>query len=295
MTDEGDREVEGPAPVSVNGELLVPRSRTFIPSSVDDNPFLAQTGYKATLQALPEPLRSQMLRGDFLASGADDPWQVIPTEWVKAAQERWRSSKRPDGNPDALGVDPAAGGRDSTVIAKRRVDWFDELVVQPGGATPDGASVAALVVANLKGGAPAYIDVIGIGLSAYDHLRGNGVNVRAVDSREASNATDRSGKLGFANKRAELWWRMREALEPDGQRQICLPPDPRLLADLTAPRWKLTPRGIQVELKTETHKRLGRSPDRGDAVVLALEGAARLGVKKRLPERNSFGPYGWML
>ena len=160
MTDEGDREVEGPAPVSVNGELLVPRSRTFMPSSVDDNPFLAQTGYKATLQALPEPLRSQMLRGDFLASGADDPWQVIPTEWVKAAQERWRSSKRPDGNPDALGVDPAAGGRDSTVIAKRRVDWFDELVVQPGGATPDGASVAALVVANLKGGAPAYIDVI---------------------------------------------------------------------------------------------------------------------------------------
>jgi hypothetical protein len=235
-----------------------------------------------------------MLRGDFMAGGADDPWQVIPTEWVKAAQARWRSGKRPDSDPDALGVDPAAGGRDDTVIARRRVDWFDELVVQPGGATPDGATVAALVVANQKGGTPAYIDVIGIGLSAYDHLKGNNVNAVAVDSRAASTMQDRSGQLNFANKRAELWWRMREALEPDGNRQICLPPDPRLLADLAAPRWKLTPRGIQVELKEDTRKRLGRSPDRGDAVVLAMEGDVRRSAKKNAPVRD-YGPNGWMI
>jgi len=47
------------------------------------------------------------------------------------------------------------------------------------------------------------------------------------------------------------------------------------LADLAAPRWKLTPRGIQVELKEETRKRLGRSPDRADAVILALHGDKR--------------------
>jgi hypothetical protein len=33
-------------------------SRTFIPSRVTDNPFLANTGYIAMLQGLPEPLRS---------------------------------------------------------------------------------------------------------------------------------------------------------------------------------------------------------------------------------------------
>src|SRR5262249_51226322 len=110
-------------------------------------------------------------------------------------------------------------------------------------------------------------------------------------------ATDRSGKLGFANKRAELWWKMREALEPDGSRQICLPPDPRLLADLTAPRWKLTPRGIQVELKEDTRKRLGRSPDRGDAVVLAMEGPVRRGkdTRQAIRPRSNYGAHGWML
>jgi hypothetical protein len=275
MTEDGDREVDGPAPVSLNGELLIPRSRTFIPSSVDDNPFLSQGSYKSVLMGMPEPLRSQMLRGDFTATGADDPWQVCPSGWVRDAQSRWREGRRPEGYPDALGVDPAAGGRDDTVLSRRRGDWFDALVVQPGGATPDGGSVAALVVANMKERCPVYIDVIGIGLSAYEHLKGNGLNVVAVDSRHESGARDRSGQLGFANKRAELWWRMREALEPNGPRSICLPPDPRLLADLCAPRWKLTPQGIRVELKEETRKRLGRSPDRADAVILAMDGGRR--------------------
>jgi hypothetical protein len=156
------------------------------------------------------------------------------------------------------------------VLAKRRGDWFGELVVQPGGATPDGPSVAALAVANVRNNARIYIDVIGIGLSAYDHLKSNNLNVKAIDSREASKAHDRPNKLGFANKRAEMWWKFREALEPEVGRLLCLPPDPRLLADLCAARWKLTPRGIQVELKEETRKRLGRSPDRADAVIMAL-------------------------
>lgn len=60
------------------------------------------------------------------------------------------------------------------------------------------------------------------------------------------------------------------------------------------PRWKLTPRGIQVELKEETRKRLGRSPDRGDAVVLAMEGDVRRSAKKNAPVRD-YGPYGWMI
>jgi hypothetical protein len=43
-----------------------------------------------TLQSLPEPLRSQMLYGDFRAGVQDDPWQVVPTAWVEAAMARWK-------------------------------------------------------------------------------------------------------------------------------------------------------------------------------------------------------------
>jgi len=48
-------------------EIVRPLARTFIPARVTDNPHLVNTGYMATLQALPEPLRSQMLHGDFSA------------------------------------------------------------------------------------------------------------------------------------------------------------------------------------------------------------------------------------
>src|SRR5262249_58022080 len=54
------------------GETIRPKSRTFIPARLLDNPYLMATGYGATLQALPEPLRSQLLYGDFSIGRPDD-------------------------------------------------------------------------------------------------------------------------------------------------------------------------------------------------------------------------------
>jgi hypothetical protein len=48
-----------------------------------------------------------------------------------------------------------------------------------------------------------------------------------------------------------------------------LPDDPVLLGDLTAPTFDILPRGIIIEDKESVKQRLGRSPDRGDAVVMA--------------------------
>ena len=112
-------------------DIVTPRSRTFIPARVTDNPYYMNTGYMATLQALPEPLRSQMLYGDFNAGIEDDPWQVIPTAWVEATQARW---KRPDrlAPMDSLGVDVARGGRDKTILARRHGWWFDEPLAYSG-------------------------------------------------------------------------------------------------------------------------------------------------------------------
>jgi hypothetical protein len=115
-------------------------SRTFIPARVTDNPHLYGTGYMAQLQALPEPLRSQMLNGDFHAGMEDDPWQVIPTEWIEPRWNRWREPLvKPE--MDSMGVDVARGGKDQTTIARRHGNWFDKTLVYPGTATPDGPSV----------------------------------------------------------------------------------------------------------------------------------------------------------
>ncbi|MDP2618612.1 MAG: terminase family protein [Hyphomicrobiales bacterium] len=269
--EEGkDREVEGPdGGVVIGGEYVTPRSRTFIPSSIDDNPFLLATGYKATLQQLPEPLRSQMLRGDFTAGREDNPWQVVPTAWVTAAQARW-TPEQPRRPMSALGVDVAMGGSDNTVLIPRYSDWFGQPQVHPGKSTPDSRTTAGLIVGALRNGAPACIDVVGPGGEAYGHLDGQGVNVVAMHGGKPTDARDISGKIGFVNRRALWYWRMREALDPMAEHPISLPPDQTLKADLCAPRWKMTPRGIQVESKPDIIKRLGRSPDYGDAAVYAL-------------------------
>lgn len=261
-------EVDDGTPFTHNGKLIRPLSRTFIPSRVSDNPYLTATAYEATLQALPEPLRSQMLEGDFSAGLEDDRWQVIPTAWVEAAMQRWKPRDR-KGTMDGVGVDVARGGRDASVIARRHGTWFDEPVRLPGAASPDGPTVAGQVVTHVRDGAPIHVDVIGVGSSVFDFLRSMNLQTEGVNNAEKSVARDRSGKLTFVNKRAEYLWKFREMLDPTSDMGIALPPDPKLKADLVTPRWKLTVRGIQVELKEEIVQRLGRSPDDGDAYVLA--------------------------
>ena len=270
VVDGEDLEVEDGRPFEHNGEVIEPKSRTFIPSSVEDNPFLTTTGYKSMLQALPEPLRSQMLHGDFAAGQMDDPWQVIPTDWVRAAQARWTPDGGRDQRMTAMGVDVARGGRDSTVLSARYGRWYAEQSVHTGAATPDGPRAAALIVSAPRDAAPVQIDVIGIGASVFDHLDGVGVYAVPMNGAERSGSRDRSGKLGFVNQRSQWWWAMREALDPEYGEGLALAPDRALLADLVAPRWKLSARGIAVESKEDIIKRLGRSTDRGDAAVYAL-------------------------
>jgi hypothetical protein len=261
--------VAGPEPFTHHGEDIIPRSRTFIPARLADNPYLG-ADYKAMLQAAPEPLRSQLLYGDFTVGLADDEWQVLPTEWVRQAQARW-SEPPPTGPLDALGVDPARGGDDQTAIATRIGPWFN-VTGYPGTATPDGNAVAGLIGQQLlsKGGAPAInIDVVGIGASVYDTAKRLYPNVYAINAGAACGLRDRSGQFGMVNTRAAYHWALREALEPDKGEALALPPSTWLLADLTAPRYQITARGIQVEDKDAIKQRLGRSPDQGEAIMLA--------------------------
>lgn len=268
-----DQQVDGPEPVMVGDELMPPKSRTFIPSSVEDNIFLLSTGYKATLQALPEPLRSQMLRGDFNAGSSDPQWQAIPTEWIKAAQARWKP-REAKGMMTALGFDPARGGIDKSCAAPRYDNWFDQMVSVPGTVTKDGPTAAAFVVPLVRDGACICVDGIGIGSSALDFLVGLNLNVLSVVGSQASGGSDKAGQLRFRNKRAEMYWRLREALDPIAKNPIALPPDSELLADLAAVRYKVVTMGrvaaIQMRDKDDIREALGRSPDKGDAVAMTF-------------------------
>jgi len=277
--DGKDVEVETGTPFKHKSELIAPRSRTFIPARVEDNPVYLATGYRAVLQALPEPLRSQLLHGDFSAGISDDPWQVIPTAWVRLAFDRWQQRQDRGEKPgpmSCLGFDVARGGAAQSVLAPRHGTWFAPLLKHPGESTPSGSKAAALVIAAIRDQAHVNIDVISIGSSPYDHLVTAKVPVVAVNFGEKSlrsdgaHHTDRSGKLVMRNVRAYAYWSLREALDPETGLDLALPPDQELLGDLTAPRWEITSTGVVIEDKRGIITRLGRSPDCGDAVVYAF-------------------------
>jgi len=265
-------------------KIIAPKSRTFIPSRVTDNYFYVRTGYIQTLQALPEPLRSQMLEGDFKAGVEDDEWQVIPTKWIDAAMARWQP-RDAKGEMDTLGCDPSMGGQDNFVLAPRHGTWFDHLTRTPGREVPDGQTGAALVVKHRRDRAVVNIDVVGWGSSTYNMLEENEVQCHAVNGASKSLERSKDGKLKFYNYRAEIIWRMREALDPTNPDPIALPPDPALRADLSAYKWKMTASGIQVRSKDEMKQELGRSPDDGDAVINANIITMKIGQFNELRER----------
>lgn len=248
----------------------IPQSRTFIPAALSDNPFLINTGYQATLDAMPEPLRSAIRDGNFMAAHEDDPWQVIPTEWVLLANERWRQLEGPKTGMTAMGVDVARGGRDETVLTPRYETYFAKQICVPGRDTKDGPSVVALVAANLRDGANIGVDAIGVGADAETSFKNASMPIQSIIGSEGSTAMTRDGNFKMFNKRTEMWWDFREALDPIYGQNLAIPPDVELQADMTTPLYEVRPGDppkIYVESSKEIKKRLGRSPDKGSSIV----------------------------
>mgnify|MGYP001179544004 CR=1 FL=1 len=208
------------------------------------------------------PAYQARVLGNFPEAGDDT---LIPLAWVEAAQARWLDVE--PGEPIEIGCDVARYGSDETVIAIRRGGRVEPLLVY---AQKDTMETAGLVkAAHAETSATAIkVDEIGIGAGVVDRLKELKCPATGVNVASAPVEPER-----FMNLRAELWWNLRERLDPNPRvnpNPIALPPDDQLLADLTNVKYKIDSRGrIQLESKEEIKKRLGRSPDRGDAVVLA--------------------------
>jgi hypothetical protein len=196
---------------------------------------------------------------------------VIPLAWVEAANERWYdwNEKGKPGKFVGVGVDVARYGTAKTVIAPQYIHEdllaFDKLHYS---AKEDTMQTTGRVVVWIQNGGRGVIDVIGIGAGVFDRLRELGLRVEAFNAAESTDQKDRSGKMGFINKRSAAWWRMRELLDPSASEKVALPPDPILTGDLITPTWDMTSTGkIKVESKEDIIERLGRSTDAGDAVI----------------------------
>ncbi|MHB1950178.1 MAG: hypothetical protein ACYCQK_01735 [Acidiferrobacteraceae bacterium] len=229
------------------------------------------------------------VKGKFAASDEDS---VIPLAWIELANERWlalasdeeiaarapyaMASQDDQADPlDAVGVDVARSGADKTILALRYGLAIREIRRFSKQGTMDTAGRVLGVLATNPWPSrtvSAIVDVIGIGAGVVDRLRETTTEqVVPFNASERSTRKDRSGELGFVNCRAAGWWNLREMLDPDSGLEVALPPDDLLTGDLTAPTWRVMSGGrIQVESKDDIRKRLGRSTDDGDAVVMAF-------------------------
>lgn len=290
-----DTEVDGQGPHVIEGERepIMARSRTYIPAALSDNPDLARTNYGSVLASLPDELRRAYRDGDFSVGQKDSDWQVIPTAWIDAAQQRWVDTPPRGMAMTAMAVDVAPGGGDQRVIAARYGGWFDRLRAEKV-VDKNGRNTALEVVKYRRDRCPVVVDLGGgWGGTALIAMKDNGILVAAFNGVEATSARTIDGKLGFRNERAKAVWRFREALDPEqeGGSVIALPPDAELKSDLASYKWQHTTGGILLDDKKVQTKELGRSPDRGDAVVMCLsEGDRAVQREQRRGQHGAGGP-----
>lgn len=259
-----------------NGTVAVAKSRTFIKSLLKDNVFLKDTGYAARLSATPEPLKSLLLTGSFTVKGEDHPFQIIPTLHVLAAQERWKQrvalGEHKRLRQIVLSGDIAQGGADTTVLgALYETDFFGEMLTQAGRLTPTGKEVTALLLLQRQHNAMIVLDGTGgWGGSTRDLLETHHQIIAEMCVASAGSTQWVNNNMWKClNRRAEMWWMFREALDPNSGFDICLPPGTRLQTQLTAPIFIIKGKTLQVESKDDVRVRVGSSTDEADMIIQA--------------------------
>lgn len=239
-----------------------------------ENPFIHVDFAKNLESAYTRSEADQEIRGMFLDAG--DEFQVIPEEWIRAAMARWKPEGFAGRKLNAVGFDVAMGGECDNALAKRYGTWWAPIITLPGRQTPDGDSAAKFARDNVRGEEHALInvDTFGVGAEAYGSLCRLGLNCQSINFGLSTRATDRTGTLTFANLRSFAYWSLREILDPTksipNEPPPQLPPDDALLDELIELRWKPVGGQVQVEKKEEVAKRLGRSPDRADALANSI-------------------------
>lgn len=226
--------------------------------------------------------------GEFPSVGDD---QFISPMLVDEAMKR---PATPDPSaPIIVGVDPARGGMDSTVIVVRQGRSLLSIKRYRG---DDTMTTVGRVIDTIEKYNPAMtvVDEGGLGYGVLDRLTEQNYKVRGVNF-----GWKPKNSQAHLNKRAEMWCAMAEWIKT-----ASLPLDKALKNDLTGVKVKPTSTGvIQLEGKKEMKARGLASPDAADAVAVtfAFPIARREYSSAEPPQRvyadnrgSSFSNTGWM-
>lgn len=178
-----------------------------------------------------------------------------------------RTVEQPENTPVVWGLDVARYGDDASVLCIRKgrhlvslQSWKKLSLMELSGRVLDLLNNADEPPDEIL------VDSIGLGAGVLDRLRELDIPARGVNVSESPAMADR-----YANLRAELW----DATKSWFNEEVQIPNEDSLIADLTAPRYSFNSSGkMLVESKAETKKRLGRSTDFADSLVLTFASSA---------------------
>jgi phage terminase large subunit len=210
---------------------------------------------------------------------------VIGLGLIELARMRWDiEAAEADASPLDLGVDVARMGDDFSAVAARRGLWlfspayFEKehqlKAVVNGYDTTRVTGLVLQVMAKVRRGKEHVrikIDATGgYGGAVADRLW-EMIEAGELDDRveviEVNVSVSASDKTKWPRRRDEIWFNGREWCKAGG----AMYHDAMLESELMAPIYSPTVTGQnKVESKDETKKKLGRSPDRADAALLAI-------------------------
>lgn len=217
------------------------------------------------------PVYLVRVKGDFATTATNT---IIALAMLDASHKRAADNQdqEPEG-PLEFGLDVARFGDDNTSIAPRRGKRIYPLVVVHGF---DGNAIAGKLLETVRlyrrGGERPVVKIDGTGgygSSPADILRhGHAKEVTVVEVNSSTRADDEEE---YANLRAQMHFGVAEWLKDGGE----LPEDKKLDVELLAPTYTFDPRRRRlIEPKDAIKRRIQRSPDRADAVALAIYKAA---------------------
>lgn len=200
------------------------------------------------------PLYQARVLAEFPTGGTDT---LFPLDWLTRAQEATHVIPAP--NDTILSADVARFGGDRTVVMERRGGVLKTIgrYSKQDTMTTTGYIIEAFRKTRAR---VVVVDVIGVGAGCVDRLREQHIPVIGFNGGSAPRDKER-----FLNKRAECYWRLREALEKN---ELCLAEcHEDLIAQLSALKWKPDSQGkgrIQIESKDDMRRRGIPSPDDAD-------------------------------
>jgi hypothetical protein len=188
---------------------------------------------------------------------------LLGIEDVQAAMNRHYREADYQAAARVIGVDVAREGDDASVIRRRQ--GVVALPLRTGDILRnangiDGAGRVSTLWKEWEADACFVDNTGGFGGSWIDQLQAIGRSPIGIHFAGKANSPR------FANRRAEMWWLMAEWVKKGG----ALPNEPELVAELTTPTYSFKGDAILIEPKEEIKKRLGRSPDRADALALTF-------------------------